>query len=182
MKRFETELNYIVDPEIRKAGEMCVLHIPEYFYEIPASSTGKYHPEYALGEGGLYRHTKAAVRIAKDLLDLEQYGFTQYEKDCAILALILHDSRKSGDDHGMFTKFEHPLLASNAVRKDLPPAIAETVCSLIESHMGQWNTSNRSSYVLPKPVTALQMVVHLADYLASRKYLLLKFDENNEVV
>ena len=43
--------------------------LPNYFFEVPASSTGKYHPEFALGDGGLIRHTKVAVRIAYELLN-----------------------------------------------------------------------------------------------------------------
>lgn len=41
---------------------------------MPASTTGKYHPPFALGEGGLVRHTLAACCWAKDLLQLEQYS------------------------------------------------------------------------------------------------------------
>ena len=42
--------------------------LPDYFFEVAAASTGKYHPKYAQGEGGLVRHTKAAVKIAYELL------------------------------------------------------------------------------------------------------------------
>ena len=182
MERFETELGYIANPEIRAWAKKCVDQIPEYFFHAPASSTGKYHPSYALGDGGLYRHTKAAVHIARDILNLEQYGcFSQDDKDYAIMALILHDSRKSGEFEG-YTKFEHPMLASEAVQKIVPHDIAERVCPLIESHMGQWNTSNRSSIVLPTPKSTLQQIVHLADYLASRKYLVVPFDGNEVMI
>ena len=43
--------------------------IPEYWYHVGASSTGKYHPEYSLGEGGLMRHTVALVRILNYMLE-----------------------------------------------------------------------------------------------------------------
>ena len=49
------------------AGEM-IKTIPEYWYHVGASSTGKYHPEYSLGEGGLMRHTVALVRILNYML------------------------------------------------------------------------------------------------------------------
>ena len=50
------------------AGEM-IKTIPEYWYHVRASSTGKYHPEYSLGEGGLMRHTVALVRILNYMLE-----------------------------------------------------------------------------------------------------------------
>ena len=50
------------------AGEM-IKTIPEYWYHVGASSTGKYHPEYSLGEGGLMRHTVALVRILNHMLE-----------------------------------------------------------------------------------------------------------------
>ena len=56
------------------------------------------------------------------------------------------------------------------------------LCSLIESHMGQWNKDNYTNKeILPKPVTKLQRFVHMCDYLASRKFLDVQF-ENNEII
>ena len=66
---FKTEINYIRNPEYQKNAEVLIELLPDYFFEVPASSTGKYHPKFASGEGGLVRHTKAAVRIAHELLD-----------------------------------------------------------------------------------------------------------------
>jgi hypothetical protein len=43
------------------------------------------------------------------------------------------------------------------------------MANAIISHMGQWNTSWREYGVLPLPNTPEQKVLHLADYLASRK-------------
>jgi len=51
----------------------------------------------------------------------------------------------------------------------------------IESHMGQWNTDKRyPSVVLPKPENKYQIMIHLADYLASRKDIEIKFDEETK--
>lgn len=91
---FSEEL-YLIDKEnLKDLVQKCLDRAPEYFYTMPASTTGKYHPEYSLGEGGLVRHTKAAVKIAKSLLDLEMYAPLAKSKDQIIAALILHDSVK----------------------------------------------------------------------------------------
>ena len=63
-------------------------------------------------------------------------------------------------------------------KKDIAVAI-----SAIETHMGKWNTSKNSQVVLPKPKTAIQYMVHLADYIASRKCTTwdVEFDRRSEV-
>ena len=165
--------NFIID-----YMEQCV---PDYFYVVPASSTGKYHPKYALGPGGLVRHTMAAVYFAETLLSLEQNKSLSWVwHDEIIAALIIHDSFKQGlvnkkgqrDGH---TKFEHPLMAANALllfAKEVHPEMqeeAKLIASLVASHMGQWNRSERSRTILPKPQSDAEKFVHMCDYLASRQ-------------
>lgn len=160
--------------------------LPEYFFEVAASSTGKYHPKYALGEGGLVRHTKAAVAIAKDLLSLEMYGkYTQDEKDLILVALMLHDGMKHGEPKSAYSKADHPSIVADWLRGNkgftdmLPEPQLQVLAGAIESHMGQWNTDYRTKKeILPKPKTAIQKMVHMCDYLASRKYLEFDFGDN----
>jgi hypothetical protein len=162
----------------------CFALVPDYFWTIAASSTGKYHPGYALGEGGLVRHTKAAVGLAHDMLSLEFYQtkFSEIERDIIIAALILHDTVKHGKGEA-YTVFGHPLLAAELIRKCnaeaemLTPKQETLLCSAIASHMGQWTTSKYAPGVtLPKPKTEMQKFVHLCDYLASHRYLEYQFD------
>ena len=47
--------------------------------------------------------------------------------------------------------------------------VIDLIAELIESHSGQWNTSSRSDLVLPLPKSAAQVIIHLCDYLVSRK-------------
>lgn len=70
---FNKEIALIKNKSIRDFASICIQFVPKYFFEIPASSSGKYHPSYALGEGGLVRHTKAAIAIAQEFLKLEMY-------------------------------------------------------------------------------------------------------------
>ena len=98
VETFKKEYSYIKDAKIKKDLKYLVSILPDYFFEIPASSTGKYHPSFSLGEKGLVRHTKVAVRIAYELLITETFGqvFTEHEKDLIIMALVLHDGVKCG--------------------------------------------------------------------------------------
>ena len=111
------ELEYINSDRIKKACMEMIELLPDYFFEIPASSTGKYHPDYALGKGGLLRHTKAAVRIAYELLGDECIGnkYTSNEKDLMIMALVLHDGLKSGYDYEKCRR-EHYFICNSSNR------------------------------------------------------------------
>lgn len=185
LELFKKELKYVKDSSRRKDLETLIELLPDYFFKIPASSTGKYHPAFSLGEGGLVRHTKVAVRIAYELLNNHTVGakFDERDQDLIIMALVLHDGLKSGLEHSKYTKFDHPLLVSKFImehREKLSMEIDDVrkMCSMIESHMGEWTyDSYHKKEVLPKPRTAEQRFVHMCDFLASRKFLDVRFDE-----
>lgn len=182
---FKDELNLIKRKDIRDFTEYGIKnHIPDYFFEIPASSTGKYHPKYAQGEGGLVRHTKALVRIGVAMTGASLlFPLTSDEIDMLISAGIMHDGKKSGDKmNAKYTVHEHPILMGDAILNDpmmmmlTDKETAIKIVNAIKSHMGQWTTNKSSHIVLPKPSNRFEMIVHLADYLASRKCLELNFD------
>jgi len=173
---FKRELNYIKNPVVKEITMEGIALIPDYFYTVPASSSGKYHPSYALGDGGLYRHVQAAVSIAKMLFTI--YEFTESEQDLIIASLILHDGWKQGfDGSGGKTLHAHPVIAANALRANISAEadprlyILDTICNNISSHMGQWNINQYDSTILPLPNTSMEKFVHLCDYIASRKSL-----------
>jgi hypothetical protein len=186
----DEEFGLIHDEFIRKMVSEILLYAPKYFWVVPASSTGKYHPKYVLGKGGLIRHVKATIKIAQELFRMEDYSFYNKEKDMIIGALILHDMFKHGTYDSGYTVSEHPILIAdfiretyctrtgNILRKDdmdewlERSTTAETMARLVERHMGQWNTDYKTKKeILPKPETEMEKFVHLCDYLASRKCL-----------
>ena len=97
-KIFEKEINYINNLRYKNSVTELIKLLPDYFFEVPASSTGKYHPGFSLGSMGLVRHTKAAVRIAKEMFNDESItgAYTNNEKDLMLIGLLLHDCLKSG--------------------------------------------------------------------------------------
>ena len=182
---FENEIVLIKNEDIRDSLRTLIDKIPDYFFTIPAASTGKYHPGYAQGDGGLVRHTKAAVRMANELFGI--YRFPDRTKDLIILSLVMHDSVKKGEEESKYTLFDHPLVAGEFIKKykeelKLTKEDLEFVCSAIASHMGRFNTSEYSDVILPLPKTPEEKFVHMCDYLASRKVININFDENNNIV
>lgn len=179
---FKRELEYIKDNNIRESALYMINMLPDYFFEVPASSTGKYHPSFAASSNGLVKHTKVAVRIAYELLSNNVINkFTDREKDLIIMALILHDGLKSGVEYEKYTRFDHPLLICNYIKDNknnlkLTDEDVKEICNMISSHMGPWNTDYNGNEVLPVPKNAKERFVHMCDYLSSKKFLDVMFD------
>jgi hypothetical protein len=181
---FTYELNQIKDHKIKEFTIKALENAPSYFWHVAASSTGKYHPTYALGEGGLVRHTKAAVRFALEMFNyhsMQDYDDTK--KDIIISALLLHDSYKHGRTESKFTITEHPLVASQSIRENpelssmIDKYIFEMILQGIETHMTEWNKDFKTGKeVLPLPKHGYQKFIGLCDYLASRKCIEVKFE------
>lgn len=182
MDYFNREYSYIKDDKKREDLKYLVSNLPDYFFEIPASSTGKYHPEFASTTHGLVKHTKVAVRIAHELLDNPGLNnFTDDEKDIIIMALVLHDGLKSGKIREKYTRFDHPLLVCDFIREhndklSLSDDEIEFLTRIISSHMGIWNKDYNGNEVLSIPKDKYQRFVHMCDYLSSKKFMNVNFD------
>lgn len=184
MKNIQDVLDKIENDEMRELAIEMFKTIPAYWYTVPASSSGKYHPSYALGDGGLFRHTIAVCQFLEFFFETEVFNFNSIERDCLRIAAVMHDSRKSGTqadfEKNKYTKFDHPLQAAEVINsfrdKDWSNGVIDLMTEAVEAHMGKFNTSTRESTVLPVPKTKMQRILHLADYLASRKNLEVKFD------
>lgn len=204
-KLFEKEIDYIQNETLKKIVVDTLDASPECIAHIPASSSGRYHPVYSLGEGGLMRHVKAAVGIAHCMIETDIFknmtmgidiyndGTIENYKDVAYAALILHDCMKPDDTEKHGTKFDHPILAAKLFKEvatkyitndnmEYMKSVVPLVYGCIASHMGQWSTAPYAKgVVLPKPKSGLEEFVHMCDYLASRKFLIFDFDIYNGV-
>jgi len=185
---FKKELSYIKNSKYKENALILIDLLPDYFFEVAASSTGKYHPSFSLGEGGLVRHTKVAFKIGYELLNNESIGnvFNQDEKDLMLVGILLHDGLKHGVEKSKYTVAEHPVIICDYIKENkdkltLTNNEIKFICNVIESHMGPWNTDYKGNVILPKPSNKYQKFVHMCDFLSSKKFLDIKF-ENNEIV
>ena len=205
---FKKEIDFIKNEHMKNIVRNTLDAAPECIQEIPASSTGKYHPEYSLGFGGLARHIKATVGIAysminsdvlEGLLHKEVEDYSDIYEDVVYAALILHDCEKPDDSYKHNTRFDHPLLGANLFNKKAMDYVTTYVLSeedmnymkktiplivkCIKSHMGKYTTSNYSKgVVLPRPASNLEWFVHSCDLLSSKKYIGFDFDKYNNMV
>lgn len=172
IKLFERELNLIQDEELRMVVKTYLVErVPDHFWEDGASSSGKYHPQFSQGIGGLVRHTKAVVMFAEELLRMSSYAYMKEEyKDYVIAACIVHDTMKYG--LGEYDKSEYKNHARNAAyafkmfAKECDYEVSEFLLNAIRSHMGQWSTEKED-----RPFTNIDRCVHMADYMASRSFI-----------
>ncbi|MGI9951388.1 HD domain-containing protein [Moorellaceae bacterium AZ2] len=166
---FGEEIAHISSPYLKEFVFACLLFAPAYFWQAPASSSGKNHPWWARTQGGLVRHTKAAVWVGLELL--EAHPELQQDKDYIIVALLLHDTLKYGLE-GQKTVREHPLLPQKYYaehKKILGEERYKKVMDLIASHMGLWGPERIQVAPSLGRMSAAELV-HLADYIASRPW------------
>lgn len=181
---FTRELSYISDSNLKNFAKAILENADEYFFTVPASSSGKYHPDFARGNGGLVRHTKAVVYFTNEIVrsELEFKILDRHTADLLLVAALAHDIKKQGDGIEGHTVKEHPALAAKYVKKlwfneednfGILGNNIDFICEVIESHMGPWQE--------PKPETRNQLIVYYADYIASRKEITgLTFIDNND--
>ena len=173
IKLFEREINLIKEDTLRSAVKSYMEEaVPDYFWTDGASSSGKYHPQFAQGEGGLVRHTKAVVMFAEELLRMSSYAYMKEEyKDFVIAACILHDTAK----YGMYEydKAQYKNHAANAAYyfgewcyEHCRFTCSDFLLNAIAAHMGQWSTDKED-----RPFTNIDRCVHMADYMASRSFI-----------
>ena len=100
---------------------------------------------------------------------------------------MIHDGLKSGLKKSKYCLFEHPILISNFIKDnknelDLTLDEIDFVSDAVLTHMGPWTKDYKGNEVLTPPTSKSQKFVHMCDYLASRKFLEVKFDKDNNII
>lgn len=187
---FANEINYIKDVNIKAFATELIANAEDYFFTVPASSSGKYHPQFSLGVGGLVRHTRCVAYFAMSAG--ESYNFDKHTTDLLIVAALAHDIKKQGHTSSGHTVREHPLYGADYVlemQEKFPNLItkndAEKIASAVRAHMGKWEGTREwvedvRKELFPMPKDGFEQALQMADYVASRKYILsFRFDDTD---
>ena len=181
LEKFETE-------EIKLYCEDMIGLIPDDSLVLPSSTSLKYHNSTQVKLFGNAYHLVMVAEICNYLLGLE-HNINKFPKpkqrDCIRTSSILHDAVKLGFNGSQHSLFQHPILAADWVKEtvvehDIRPELKDYISKMCASHSGQWNTSNRSKDVLPKPETEEQMLIHQCDFLSSRSNIDMMYSEEFE--
>lgn len=157
------EVDAIYDDEIRSAVVQTFINgCPNYFWERPGSSTGKYHSPDERGRHGNWIHTKRVFAQYCNLSEsyLEGHEITERQREAGKAAALIHDMMKYGypSEGREHTTQEHDLIARD-VAKHLG-GVPEEVQELVEAHMGPWGEG-------PLPSNDRQWLLHYADKSAA---------------
>lgn len=167
----------IGDPALRQVvTEYIEYKSLDYFDDVGASGSGKYHPPWANGPGGLVRHTAAALEYAEQMVrGVASDRMTNAKMDEVRAAVILHDFIKYGTQeryeqaraHGGAKMVpDHGTLAAEDFRdfalNKIPSDRVERICYAIEYHMGIYGPKDCDD-------TDVLYCAIISDYLVSRK-------------
>lgn len=181
------EINMINDEGV-KSFVRSILVRADSFWKIPSSFSGKYHPMDEHNEGGNMLHTKRVARAAKVLCD--SHGVSAEEFDLVMAACLLHDITKGKlEKDGSFAYDKmHPYTVGDFVkfcqeddRKHASDAQSstlflneedvQTILRLVRCHLGPWSPIPETV-----PITYLDMIVHMADNIASKVHYIVDGD------
>lgn len=160
--------------------------IPDYWFEMPASTTSKYHSkQQCVTPGGQVIHCLLFKSILNHLLRLKHYKEifeTPELRDCLRCAPLLHDSFKKGLNNSRYTVADHPLIAKKfvletKVEHDIGSMWKKYIAGLCEAHSGEWNKDRSGQVIMKYPENNGEMLIHMCDILSSRSDILLDIPE-----
>lgn len=164
----------IENKELRTMVLEALQHTPEYFWQVPASSSKKYHNPWCRNQHGLWIHVKMAFTTLNRISDsYVQQGLLPEEWiDYAKAAVLLHDMFKQGmpqedgeSDTG-HTVSDHDVIGAEWLEDntDLPEPVTEAV----HTHNGGWYDGRAPvDHDCRGRQFHLSMLVHTADMMAS---------------
>lgn len=162
VKRRLPEVLLIEDDELRDETISAIGRgVPEYFWDVPATASGKYHNPYARDRHGLWIHVKMVFTAFERKAEsyVRRGVLTEYEVDCVRSAILLHDMLKYGHkyEEGDGTADNHDLLAGQWIRRNT--SLPAEVVRGVECHNGPWYSGPTPEYGA-EPVAD---IVHMCD-------------------
>lgn len=179
------EINLIKDENI-KSFVRAVLFNSEDFWKIPASFSGKHHPPDERGHAGNVIHTKRVVRVAQVLSD--SYSLSSEDKDIVYAACLIHDITKGvkfNEEGDLRYDPMHPYTVGHFVKGCqeydkkyatesqsstlfVSEETVQSILRLVRCHLGPWSPVPETT-----PITYLDMIVHMADNVASKLHYII---------
>lgn len=107
---FEKHLDMIQSEVIRDFTEFCLIRFPEYFWTLPASTSGRRHG----GDETLIDHIQGCLFLAECVIDQMSKTWNQRQKDQLISSIILHDGWRCGSE-GEELRYTDEMLAKKSI-------------------------------------------------------------------
>lgn len=158
------------------------------FWEIPAVFSEEYNPPDEHDIGGNVLHTKRVFRICTILT--ESYMLSEIDRDLVYAAALLHsvtkgvliDGNPNYDDFYPYTvdRFVHEVMRTDQLNANenessvlhMQEEHVRKILRIIRCHRGPWSPIPETF-----PIDDIEMIVHLADHIASKLHVIIDGDE-----
>lgn len=174
--KFSEQIANIKTEKIRQFTCDVLMRCSDDNARKPASSTGKYHPRYDLGENGLIRHSQMVAYLADVMCrTCDAFDNNVVARDVVYASALIHDMKKY-EDGAAHTNNAHPIALSALIREMNVnnDADFEAMAQCVETHSGKFSEL-RYPYngvrEMPRPKTIRQYIVAFADMISAQKEL-----------
>lgn len=169
-----------ISHEYRNLTEFLIDQLDDYWFIKPASSTGKYHPKFNNGEGGLVRHSLNVCMWWQRMyraFEQELISFSGRDDiyDLGLIACLFHDAKKYGDaeENSRWVKKDHDVksmkwflhnveIYEHTNDMNFDNKAINYIANAIDHHNGPWSTHGA-------PRTIFERLVFICDYASSQK-------------
>lgn len=169
-----------ISREYRNLAEFLIDQLDDYWFIKPASSTGKYHPKFNNGEGGLVRHSLNVCMWWQQMyraFEQELMSFSGRDDiyDLGLIACLFHDAKKYGDaeENSRWVKKDHDVksmewflhnveIYEHTNDMNFDNKAINYIANAIDHHNGPWSTHGA-------PRTLFERLVFICDYASSQK-------------
>lgn len=172
---FDNVLHNITNEAIRKFTINVLDACDPILEKIPASTSGKYHPEECCQEGGLVLHVLRACYFGNLAIKSLNLDKDDIKGDIILSALLLHDIAKK-EHYKNFVEYDmHPINAANMLdtfKGSLSDNIFKVIKDCVRYHMGPYMNN---TYKKPmNKYNLIEFIVYQSDYFASQKCIEIK--------
>lgn len=169
-----------ISRDYRSLTEFLIEQLDDYWFIKPASSTGKYHPKFNNGEGGLVRHSLNVCMWWQQMykaFEQELMSFSGRDDiyDLGLIACLFHDAKKYGDaeENSRWVKKDHDVrsmewflhnveIYEHMNDMNFDNKAINYIANAIDHHNGSWSTHGA-------PRTIFERLVFICDYASSQK-------------
>ena len=169
-----------ISRDYRSLTEFLIEQLDDYWFIKPASSTGKYHPKFNNGEGGLVRHSLNVCMWWQQMykaFEQELISFSGRDDmyDLGLIACLFHDAKKYGDaeENSRWVKKDHDVrsmewflhnveIYEHMNDMNFDNKVINYIANAIDHHNGPWSTHGA-------PRTIFERLVFICDYASSQK-------------
>jgi len=165
-------VNQINNEKIRNFTIAVLNAVPDDFWTMKTSTSGKYHPPECNEVGGLIIHIQRACYFGSLFINANGWDSLNIRGDILLSALLLHDIGKREKYDKYWDYVNHPISGSKMLypyKHMLPEKVFVMISNCVLHHMNRFGPKT-----IQKPdnkYNILELYTYQADYLASQKSL-----------